>query len=86
MKKKKNKLKENAPKISDEIKENERIEINISKLSKIFEETLNIFFEISNIDKQSKIAIDIFLDDLCKWCIAELKSIIEYLLKDNLNQ
>ena len=47
---------------------------------------MNIFFEISNIDKQSKIAIDIFLDDLCKWCIAELKSIIEYLLKDNLNQ
>ena len=88
---KKNKLKENlkekAPKVLDEnIKEDERLDINISKLSPIFEEAFNSFFEIPNIDEQNKISIALFLDDVCQWCTSKLDTIIKDLINHNSNE
>ena len=82
----KNHLKEIVQKILNEITENEKIENTIAKLSTIIEKTLNIFFEISTISEKSKNDINLFLDNLCKWCIGRLNDIISELVKDNSNE
>ena len=82
----KNDLKEIVQKILNEITENEKIENTIAKLSTIIEKTLNIFFEISTISEKSKNDINLFLDNLCKWCIGRLNDIISELVKDNSNE
>ena len=82
----KNDLKVIIKNISDEIKENEKIENNIAKLSTIIKKTLNIFFEIPKISENSKNEISRFLDNLSKWCIGRLSDIISDLVKDNSNE
>ena len=79
----KEKLKENVQIILNNITENDEITQSISKLSTIFENTLNIFFEITNISQESKNNITLFLEDLCKWCIEKLNTVVMDLVKEN---
>ena len=146
-------LQENAEKILNGIKEEDKIEDSVSKLSTIIKKTLNIIFEIGNDDDEENIEnleireneeinheenaqqnqdenqnqeqmeqieqnreeqenneivggdennneqmeqinlsqksieeINLFLDDLCKWCIERLNDIISESLKENSNE
>ena len=79
-------LKEIVQKLLNEITENEKIENSISKLSTIIEKTLNIFFEVPTVTEKSKKDINLFLENLCKWCIGRLNDIISDLIKENSNE